>query len=115
MSDKPGMLNIHGHKHHKDTEYHSMNGDANVNVYPSFHNNKPITLDRAINHKDWYMRNNKRSDWNGMSEANVEKQIKIQDNIKNNIDKKNYDHILLTDIASFVGGYSYKGEELIKS
>ena len=83
MSDKPGMLNIHGHKHHKDTEYHSMNGDANVNVYPSFHNNKPITLDRAINHKDWYMRNNKRSDWNGMSEANVEKQIKIQDNIKN--------------------------------
>ena len=36
MSDKPGMLNIHGHKHHKDTEYHSMNGDANVNVYPSF-------------------------------------------------------------------------------
>lgn len=83
MSDKPGMLNIHGHKHHKDTEYHNMNGDANVNVYPSFHNNKPITLDRAINHKDWYMRNNKRSDWNGMSEANVEKQIKIQDNIKN--------------------------------
>lgn len=83
MSDKPGMLNIHGHKHHKDTEYHSMDGDANINVYPSFHNNKPITLDRAINHKDWYMRNNKRSDWNGMSEANVEKQIKIQDNIKN--------------------------------
>lgn len=83
MSDKPGMLNIHGHKHHKDTEYHNMNSDANVNVYPSFHNNKPITLDRAINHKDWYMRNNKRSDWNGMSEANVEKQIKIQDNIKN--------------------------------
>ena len=34
---------------------------------------------------------------------------------KNNIDKTNYDHILLTDIASFVGGYSYKGEELIKS
>ena len=83
MSDKPGMLNIHGHKHHKDTEYHSMDGDANINVYPSFHNNKPITLDRAINYKDWYMRNNKRSDWNGMSEANVEKQIKIQDNIKN--------------------------------
>lgn len=83
MSDKPGMLNIHGHKHHKDTEYHSMDGNANINVYPSFHNNKPITLDRAINHKDWYMRNNKRSDWNGMSEANVEKQIKIQDNIKN--------------------------------
>ena len=79
MSDKPGMLNIHGHKHHKDTEYHSMNGDANVNVYPSFHNNKPITLDRAINHKDWYMRNNKRSDWNGMSEASVENQIRIQE------------------------------------
>lgn len=83
MCDKPGYLNIHGHKHHKDTDYHGMDGSANVNVYPSFHNNKPITLDRAINHKDWYMRNNKRSDWNGMSEANVEKQIKIQDNIKN--------------------------------
>ena len=34
-----------------------------------FHNNKPITLDRAIKHKDYYMRNNKRSDWNGMSES----------------------------------------------
>ena len=69
MCDKPGYLDIHGHKHHKDTDYHSMDGSANVNVYPSFHNNKPITLDRAIKHKDYYMRNNKRSDRSGMGES----------------------------------------------
>ena len=69
MCDKPGMWNCHGHKHKDDTDYHMMDGEANVNVYPSFHNNKPITLDQAIKHKDYYMRNNKRSDWNGMGES----------------------------------------------
>ena len=34
---------------------------------------------------------------------------------KNNIDKNDYNYIPLTDISEFVGGYSYKGNELIKS
>ena len=90
MCDKPGYLNIHGHKHHKDTDYHSMDGSANVNVYPSFHNNKPITLDRAIKHKDYYMRNNKRSDWNGMGESSllIEESIDMIDNLLNKEDTK---------------------------
>ena len=90
MCDKPGHLNIHGHKHHKDADYHSMDGSANVNVYPSFHNNKPITLDRAIKHKDYYMRNNKRSDWNGMGESSllIEESIDMIDNLLNKEDTK---------------------------
>ena len=34
---------------------------------------------------------------------------------KNNIDKNNYNYIPLTDMSEFVGGYSYKGNELVKS
>ena len=34
---------------------------------------------------------------------------------KNNIDKNKYNYIPLKDISEFIGGYSYKGNELVKS
>ena len=104
MCDKPGYLNIHGHKHHKDTDYHSMDGSANVNVYPSFHNNKPITLDCAIKHKDYYMRNNKRSDWNGMGESSllIEESIDMIDNLLNKEDTK-VDEWAMTSFNPVIG------------
>ena len=87
MHDKPDMLNIHGHMH-KWAEYNTTDGSANVNVYPAYYNNKPITLDRIINHKDYYMRNNKRSDWSGMGESTnlIEECI---DMIENQLNKEN--------------------------
>lgn len=104
MCDKPGYLNIHGHKHHKDTDYHSMDGSANVNVYPSFHNNKPITLDRAIKHKDYYMRNNKRSDWSGMGESTnlIEECIDMIEDQLNREDCITEDATLVASVAFLV-------------
>ena len=104
MCDKPGMWNCHGHKHKDDTDYHMMDGEANVNVYPSFHNNKPITLDRAIKHKDYYMRNNKRSDWNGMGES-AELIKECSDMIEDQLNREDYiteDATLIASVAFLV-------------
>ena len=68
MEDKPGYKNIHGHMH-KWREYNTTDGKANVNVYPSYFNNKPVTLDYVINNFDKLTNGNKRSNWNGMGES----------------------------------------------
>lgn len=71
VEDMPEIKNIHGHMH-KWTEYNTTDGKNNVNVYPSFYNNKPVTLDYLLNNFDKLTKNNKRSNWNGMGEATID-------------------------------------------
>ena len=61
-------LNIHGHMH-KWKEYNTSDGKRNVNVYPYFFNNKPVTLDYLLKHKEELMKDNKRSDWTQIGEC----------------------------------------------
>lgn len=66
--------NIHGHIH-KWTEYNTTDGARNINVYPYFYDNKPVTLYYLLNHKDELTKNNKRSDWIGMGESTINNSI----------------------------------------
>ena len=66
--------NIHGHIH-KWTEYNTTDGARNINVYPYFYDNKPVTLYYLLNHKDELTKNNKRSDWIGMGESTIDNNI----------------------------------------
>ena len=43
------MLNIHGHIH-KWPKYNTTDGKRNINVYPWYFNNKPVTLDYIEHH-----------------------------------------------------------------
>lgn len=52
--------NIHGHCHNI-RRYNTTDGLKNVNVYPKFYNNKPVTLDYLIKHKEELVKNN---EWN---------------------------------------------------
>ena len=52
--------NIHGHCHNIK-RYNTTDGLKNVNVYPKFYNNKPVTLDYLIKHKEDLVKNN---EWN---------------------------------------------------
>ena len=52
--------NIHGHCHNIK-KYNTTDGLKNVNVYPKFYNNKPVTLDYLIKHKEDLVKNN---EWN---------------------------------------------------
>lgn len=52
--------NIHGHCHNI-RKYNTTDGLKNVNVYPKFYNNKPVTLDYIIKHKEDLVKNN---EWN---------------------------------------------------
>ena len=61
-------LNIHGHMH-KWREYNTSDGKRNVNVYPYFFDNKPVTLDYILKHKEELMKDNKRSDWTQIGES----------------------------------------------
>lgn len=63
-------LNIHGHMH-KWREYNTCDGSKNVNVYPSYYDNKPITLDYVLKHKDKLMEGNKRSNWTNIGESAI--------------------------------------------
>lgn len=76
MENKPGLKNIHGHMH-KWREYNTTDGKNNVNVYPSYFNNKPVTLDYVINNFENLTKGNKRSNWNGMGESS--QKISIDD------------------------------------
>ena len=66
--------NIHGHIH-KWTEYNTTDGARNINVYPYFYDNKPVTLYYLLNHRDELTKNNKRSDWIGMGESTIDNNI----------------------------------------
>lgn len=61
-------INIHGHIH-KWTEYNTTDGKRNINVYPYFYDNKPVTLDYCLKHKDKLVKDNVRSDWVNMGES----------------------------------------------
>lgn len=61
-------LNIHGHMH-KWREYNTSDGSRNINVYPFFFDNKPVTLDYCIKHVDELVKDNKRSNWTQMGES----------------------------------------------
>lgn len=50
-------LNIHGHIHNIKS-YNTTDGKRNVNVYPYWYNNKPVTLDYINNHVDELVKDN---------------------------------------------------------
>ena len=60
-------LNIHGHIHNIK-EYNTTDGKNNINVYPLWYDNKPVTLDYCLKHKDKLVADNKRSDWTQIGE-----------------------------------------------
>lgn len=62
------FINIHGHMH-KWTEYNTTDGQRNINVYPWFFDNKPVTLDYCLKHVDKLIKDNKRSNWTQMGES----------------------------------------------
>lgn len=49
--------------------YNTTDGSKNVNVYPAYYGNKPVTLDYIIKNIDKLTNCNKRSDWVGMGES----------------------------------------------
>ena len=49
--------NIHGHIH-KWQEYNTTDGKKNINVYPYFYDNKPVTLEYLLNHKEELVKDN---------------------------------------------------------
>jgi len=61
-------LNIHGHMHNM-REYNTTDGKRNINVYPMFFDNKPVTLEYILNHVEELTKDNKRSNWINMGEA----------------------------------------------
>lgn len=50
-------LNIHGHIHNLRA-YNTCDGKRNVNVYPMFYDNKPVTLDYILNHVEELVKDN---------------------------------------------------------
>lgn len=62
--------NIHGHMH-KWSEYNTTDGKKNINVYPSYYNNKPVSLHYILTHTEKLTKNNKRSNWTNMGEASI--------------------------------------------
>lgn len=49
--------NIHGHIH-KWQGYNTTDGKKNINVYPYFYDNKPVTLEYLLNHKEELVKDN---------------------------------------------------------
>lgn len=52
-----GYLNIHGHIHNMRM-YNTTDGKRNINVYPYFYGNKPVTLDYCLNHVEELTKDN---------------------------------------------------------
>ena len=71
-------LNIHGHMH-KWSEYNTTDGKRNINVYPFYFDNKPVTLDYILNHIEKLTKDNKRSNWAMMGESAEYKDIEDLD------------------------------------
>lgn len=62
------MLNIHGHIHNI-VKYNTTDGKRNVNVYPIYYDNKPVTLNYIISHVEELTKNHEWN-WNvGYSES----------------------------------------------
>lgn len=71
------FINIHGHMHEL-TDYNTTDGSRNINVYPYFYNNKPVTLEYLIKNKDRLIKNNV---WNNNAMLG-ESVISIFNNVK---------------------------------
>lgn len=71
-------INIHGHIHNMK-EYNTCDGSRNINVYPLWYNNKPVTLDYILKHKDSLIKDNKRSDWTQIGESAAYRDIEDLD------------------------------------
>ena len=52
--------NIHGHIHNI-VQYNTTDGKRNINVYPMYYDNKPVTLDYLLNHKEELVKDH---EWN---------------------------------------------------
>jgi len=85
------ILNVHGHIHNMK-EYNTCDGSRNVNVYPLWYDNKPVTLDYIVLHQDKLVKENKRSDWTQIGESAAYRDIEdldinletSRDNLKDN-------------------------------
>ena len=69
--DRNIELNIHGHMH-KWREYNTTDGSKNINVYPWYYDNKPVTFEYILNHKDELIEGNKKSNWDGIMGESAE-------------------------------------------
>ena len=72
------ILNVHGHIHNMK-EYNTCDGSRNVNVYPLWYDNKPVTLDYIVLHQDKLVKENKRSDWTQIGESAAYRDIEDLD------------------------------------
>ena len=63
-------INIHSHMH-QYVEYNTTDGKRNINVYPMLFNNKPVTLDYCLKHKEELIKDHKRSDWTQIGESAI--------------------------------------------
>ena len=64
------FLNIHGHIHNM-REYNTTDGKRNINVYPIWYDNKPVTLEYCLKNIDKLVKDNKRSNWTQMGESTI--------------------------------------------
>ena len=76
MEEQPANCwNIHGHLH-KWTGYNTTDGKKNINVYPYFYDNKPVTLDYLLKHKEELVKDNF---WNNNSMLSETKRSNLND------------------------------------
>lgn len=70
ISNMNYIVDFHGHQH-RWSEYNTTDGSKNVNVYPYYYDNKPVTLDYLLNNYEELIKKhgNKRSNWVGMGES----------------------------------------------
>ena len=68
--------NIHGHIH-KWKGYNTTDGKKNINVYPYWFNNKPVTLDYLLKHKEELVKDNY---WNVNAMLSETKRSELPDN-----------------------------------
>lgn len=80
------MINIHGHIHNI-RKYNTTDGKRNINAYPMFYDNKPVTLKYIINHVNELTKDN---EWNpnaGYGEQSIYASI-ARGSCKPNLDSK---------------------------
>lgn len=69
--------NIHGHIH-KWRAYNTTNGKKNINVYPWYFDNKPVTLNYILNHKEELVKDNY---WNNNAMLSETKRSELPDSL----------------------------------
>ncbi len=100
-------------------EYNTTDGSKNINVYPAYYNNKPVTLDYILKHINSLTKDNKRSNWIGMGESYMENYSQALDCVTKciiyKLPKEMY--CKARDVECDDGGYTfaeYKGTKDIK-